>query len=301
MPVPLQRRIVLGLGLLALGGAVGLVALRVHAATHPARRRVPSVAVAQMLAGVEPVGFSASDGSGIVGWWAGGRPGRAPILLCHDLGSRKEALVDLGLALHADGAPVLWFDFRGHGESAGRSSTLGLTEKRDVLGAIDFLARRLGQPPREIGLYGVGMGAHAGVLAAADRPAVRVLVLEDLYPDAGFLLAHRVWGDWDAGARYLSFAAEGLFSLTRRVPIDRPRAADTLARLTGRDVLLLAPAGDPRLAGEIERMYASIPAQRDAEGNLIVLPATHAAGLFGEDAIRHRERVVEFLRGRLGR
>jgi hypothetical protein len=124
-------------------------------------------------------------------------------------------------------------------------------------------------------------------------------VLEGLYPGAGFPLAQRVWGGWRAGARYFSFASEGWFDLTRRVKISDHRAADALGRLVGRDVLLIAPAGDAELATEMERMYASIPDQRDGDGNLVVLPATQLDGLYGEAATRHRERVVEFLRTRL--
>ena len=90
-------------------------------------------------------------------------------------------MLTLGIALQKGGFTVLAFDFRGHGASGGTGSTLGLDEKRDVIGALDYLAAS-GVEARRIGVYGVGMGAHAAVLAAADRPSASVLVLSGLYP-----------------------------------------------------------------------------------------------------------------------
>ena len=117
-----------------------------------------------------------------------GDPLRPFIVVCHELGASKASVVDLGILLQKEGFNVLLFDFRGHGGSEGDVSGLGGQEKRDVLGAIDFLQKGRGVEARHIGLYGVGMGAHAAVLAAVERPALRVLVLDGLYPDPVFAL-----------------------------------------------------------------------------------------------------------------
>jgi pimeloyl-ACP methyl ester carboxylesterase len=221
------------------------------------------------------------------------------VILCHDAGSSRAALVNLGIALHGEGFTVLLFDFRGHGESAGGRSTLGLEEKRDVIGAVDMLLRRIGPDTKRIGIYGVGMGAHAAVLAAADRPALRVLVLDGLYPNVEFQLARQVYEGWEFAADKLAFLPTTVFSAMRGgAPIDE-RASSVIGTLPGRDFLFLVPAGDTALALAMQRMYESIPAQADADGNLVVLPATQGDGLYDEQMARYHERVSSFFVARL--
>jgi pimeloyl-ACP methyl ester carboxylesterase len=203
------------------------------------------------------------------------------------------------VSLHRQGFGVLLFDFRGHGQSEGKSSTLGLDEKRDVIGAVEFLADREGREPPRVGIYGVGMGAHAAVLAAADRPSLHVLVLDELYPDASYRLSRQVFSGWQAGVRHLSFLPDGLFTLMSGTRIGQHRAADALPGLTGRHLLLLAPVGDPVLLAEMQRMVQSIPEQRDVDGNLVVLPVTGGGGLYGEALEQHNQQVLEFFQERL--
>ena len=136
-------------------------------------------------------------------------------------------------------------------------------------------------------------------LAAGDRPMLRVLVLDGLYPDASDHLAQNVFAGWKPGMRRLRFLSNGLFALMNRTRIGDHRPADALPGLLGRDLLLLAPANDPQLTAEIQRMVRSIPDQRNVDGNMVLLPATHADGLYGEAAKRHREQVVSFFEDRL--
>jgi pimeloyl-ACP methyl ester carboxylesterase len=290
----------LGVLLLACLLVVSLVGVRVYLATHPERQADEGFDFNSMLMEVDQVQFPAVDGTRLSGWLIEGDAARPPVLLCHDVGSSKASQVSLGIELQRRGFTVLMLDFRGHGQSEGRSSTLGLEEKRDVLGALDFLMERQGREGGRVGVYGVGMGAHAAVLAAVDRPSLRVLVLDALYPDVAGPLARRVFGGWKPGIRSLGFVSSGLFALMHGTRIGEQRAADALPGLLGRDVLLLAPAGDPELTAEIQRMVESIPEQREVDGNMVVLPATQGDALYGEDLDRHREQVARFLDHRLG-
>jgi len=278
-----------------LAGAV----LRVHAAIHPPRRAEAPPDLETMHLDLEQVEFPAVDGVRLKGWLVPGDPGVAPIVLCHDLGRSRASLFGLAFDLSRSGFPLLVFDFRGHGSSAGDYSTLGLEEKRDILGAVDFLSSRSEYHGRPVGLYGVGMGAHAAVLAAADRRSIRVLVLDDLYPDASFPLLRRVYAGWGVGVRNLGFLPEAIFVLLTGNRLDEARAADVVPRLKGRDVLLLAAAGDAVLVEEIERIYRSIPEQMYVDGNLELLPVSHSRSLFGEERNLHHGRVREFFTTRL--
>jgi hypothetical protein len=90
-----------------------------------------------------------------------------------------------------------------------------------------------------------------------------------------------------------------MFTILAGTSIDGRRAADVLPALGGRDLLLVAPAGDGRLDEAMKAMYATLPERRDSERNLITLPATRASGLSDADLARYHERVVEFFASRL--
>ena len=212
-------------------------------------------------------------------------------------------MTNLAIAINQAGFTVLAFDFRGHGASGGEGSTLGVEEGRDVLGAIDYVADLPDTEvdARRIGIYGTGMGAHAAVVAAAERPALRVLVLDGIWPDAGFTLVRRVFADWPWGEKHLGAVPVALFPWVVGPSIDEARAASLLPALAGRDLLLIAPAGDRRLDESMREMYRTLPEQRDSERNLVTLPATRASGLASDDLNRYHQRVVEFLRSRLVR
>ena len=286
--------------LIAAGGGIGATAYQVLRETAPPRSVEAPIDFESMMVRAEDVRFPSTDGIELAGWLIRGAPERAPIVLCHDLGSSKASLVNVALALSRDGFTVLMFDFRAHGDSAGERSSLGVLEKRDVLGAVDFLGSLEGLPTKRVGVFGVGMGAHAAVLAAADRPALRVLVLDGLYPDASYELARRVYLDWTFAVDHLSFVSGGMLAALGGSTGPEARAADVIGHLPGRDLLLLAPASDTRLADEMMRMYQTVPDQADADGNLVVLPATHADGLYASDLTRYHERVAEFFSTRLG-
>lgn len=274
-------------------------AWRVHDVTHPPREPVDGIDFDSLKLSVDEISFRALDGVRLSGWMLPGADARPPILLCHDLGSSRGELLTLAISLQSEGHPVLLFDFRAHGASQGASSTLGMAEKRDILGALDYLAMRDGRVPRQVGIYAVGMGAHAAVLAAAERPALNVLVLDTLYRDASVPLSQGVFADWHAGARRLGFISNGLFELTTHARISSARAADVLPQLSDREMLLMASEKDPFAISDMQRMVNSLAVRPDIDGNLLVLPAVLGEGLYGAQREAHHRQVVEFLVERL--
>lgn len=297
---PNARRLLVAGGIVAALGlvAAGWLAWRVSGVLHPPRSVESAGKLQRDVLGVERVAFEATDGTGLRGWVLDG-PDAAPwVVLCHDLASNKGELLGLAVAAQKAGYRVLLFDFRGHGESDGTRSGLGVSEKGDVLGALAYVGDRGG---RQVALFGVGMGAHASVLAGVESPEVRVLILDGLVPDATFLLEREVFQGWEFGARHLGFAARAVYGGLNRSSASRERAEAKLPLLRDRSVLLLGSATDAVLAARLESMVETIPVSGDHDGNLVLLPATVGGRLYGEDAERYRARVVEFLLERLPR
>ena len=291
------------MAVLGSAAALSMAGIQVYRVTHPPRQPEMALNLGVALAKADAVRFSSTDGVELVGLLFHGPAKSAPVVLCHDLGESKNAVMNIAIALNKAGLTVLAFDFRGHGGSGGSVSTLGVQESRDVIGAVDFVAglSKDDVDARRIGVFGAGMGAHAAVLAAAERPAVRVLVLDGLWPNARFTLVHHEFADWSWGERHLGAIPAALFPLIAGTSIDSGRAADILPALAGRDLLLVAPAGDSRLDTSMKAMYATLPERRDSERNLITLPATRASGLGADDLARYHERVVSFFVSRLVR
>ena len=288
---------------IGIAAGIGMAAAQVYRVTHPARQPAMTLNLGATLAKAEDVAFKSTDGIELAGWLLRGAAKMPPILVCHDLGESKNAVINVAIALNNAGFTVLAFDFRGHGASGGDGSTLGIDEVRDVLGAIDYVTHLSedGVDVRAIGIFGAGMGAHAAVLAAGERPVLRVLVLDGLRPDARFALVRQEFADWPWGESHLGAIPVALFPWIAGASIGDRRAADVLPALSGRDLLLVAPAGDRRLEESMKAMYATLPDARDSERNLITLPATRASGLSASDRARYEERVVSFFRSRLAR
>jgi pimeloyl-ACP methyl ester carboxylesterase len=288
------------IGLAVVAALIGtIVTIQVWRVTQPPRHVASRPDMAALMIRFEDVTFRSTDGIRLDGWLFPGPAGAPAVILCHDFGSDRGSLTTLSQRLQQIGFTTLAFDFRSHGASAGRGSSLGVKEKRDVIGAIDFLIQRDPELRGRMGVFGVGMGAHAAVLAATDRNDLKVLVLDDLYPDATWPLVRATYGGWNFGVRHLRALPEGIFTVLHGARPSRHRAADLLRGLTGRDLLLLAPAGNSGLAIEMQLMYESVPVETDADPNLVVMPVTAGEGLFGEHVQRYNDRVVQFFVDRL--
>jgi len=293
---PCRALILLGAIFLLL---CGIAVYRVHVATTAQPAIDLPIDFESMDLGVEAVSFLAADGIALQGWLIRGERGMPAILLCHEFGSDKSSLINLAIALRKHGFTLLLFDFRGHGKSAPSRSTLGILEQRDILGAFDLLASMDWLECTRVGLYGVGMGAHAGLLASADQPGFRVLVLDSLYPDVSYELVRSFFGGWAFGVRRMAFIPRSIFRLVTGASAAGDSAARTIGNLPGRDLLLLAPQDDDELTAEMKKMYLTIPDQTDVDGNLLIVPATRAGALYGEQLDNYHHRVADFFLKRL--
>jgi pimeloyl-ACP methyl ester carboxylesterase len=140
-------------------------------------------------AGIEPVQFVASDGVPLKGWWWPAGDSSRAIVLLHGLGANRLQMLRRAQWLHGIGYATLLFDFRGCGESGGKSS-LGYGERLDVGAALRYIQEAKGV--RRSALIGQGMGAAAAVMAVEEWTSVRGAVLERLFGDLESAMRARV-------------------------------------------------------------------------------------------------------------
>lgn len=135
--------------------------------------------------------ISSRDGIPLSGWWIPHPRARGVAVLCHGYVANRCEVLGVGLELHRMGLSCLLFDFRGHGESGGRFTTIGVKEVNDALGAVDFVAQ-FGLP---ILLFGSSMGGAVAILTAARHERVGAVIADSAY--ARLSQAADTW--WEAG------------------------------------------------------------------------------------------------------
>ena len=180
--------------LMAVLSAIALFVARLI--TAPPREKVWATPSDLGLA-FEPIEFPARDDAvRLSGWFVPVKVGLAPTVvvvhgwLWNRLGSTGEGfvanvthggkvdLLRLTQALHRAGYHVVQYDGRNHGQSASHGPvTFGYMEANDLLGCLDYLAKRPDVDQHGLGVVGFSMGANTALYALARTTAVRAAVL----------------------------------------------------------------------------------------------------------------------------
>jgi uncharacterized protein len=292
-------RVVLGL-LLVLVACVGGAVAVLYPITHP-RRDMTTLDPADLLLPTEEVTFKASDGVLLSGWFIRGRPDLPVILLCHDLGGSRLSLLNYAVTLNRSGYPLFLFDFRGHARSGGKGSTLGIDERLDILGAIDYLKSRPNANYARFGVWGVGMGGYAAVLAAAENREIQALVLDDLYGEVRTRLEGLLRDRLPPLLHFMVASLRPLYGPYFGSSLTRFSAARALPGLGDRDVLFIVRAASTERQQEGMALYAALPEGVAGEKNLLQLTASVREGVYADERKAYDEAIVKFFSSHLRR
>ncbi len=273
--------------------AAGTLALIHSVAQPPVDRELSDPA--DFLLRAEDIELRSSDGVVLSGWYVAGKPGISPIILCHDLGGSRSSLLSTAVVLNGAGFPVLLFDFRRHGASGEARSTFGVTERLDLLAAVDFLLERGGGDTIPIGAWGIGMGAYAIALAASEREELAVVALDGLYPDVPAEIDRRLRERLPPPLRPLVPAAHLLYNLYFLAPLGRHAVADRLGDLSSRSVLLIAGADKPERRAEERALYEALPESPQGDKNLLELASSGVSGLYAADRKEYDTSIAAFF------
>jgi alpha-beta hydrolase superfamily lysophospholipase len=174
----------------------GMQLVRTHVLVHPPDWTV-ELDAAKAGCPVERVRFTSTDGIPLVGWFvpgAGGAPASgsgATIVASHGSHATGPGYYFSVAFLRDAGYNVFVFDHRAHGQSGGKTTTLGPLEVRDMRGAVAYLAARPDVDPRRIGAMGCSMGSAVSIGAAAEDTGIRAVVADSVFANA-----REVWERW---------------------------------------------------------------------------------------------------------
>lgn len=125
---------------------------------------------------LEEIEFTTSDHIRLNGWWIPAKNSKETIIFLHGYSGSMDPDLKYAPALHHAGYNILMFDFRAHGRSEGKVTTLGAVEVRDVQAAIEFAKTR---GSLKIGLLGFSMGGRTALLTAAESSQEISAVISD--------------------------------------------------------------------------------------------------------------------------
>jgi len=142
--------------------------------------------------------LTTGDGIHISAWYVpANQPGVPTVLLGHGLLGSKVGMLRFVPWLHEAGYNVMLLDFRGHGDSDLRPSSIGPDEVWDIQACLDWLDEN-GVGERVAGL-GLSLGASALVNTAVQDGRLDALILDSLFAEWGdtdFAQGYRLPPDW---------------------------------------------------------------------------------------------------------
>jgi pimeloyl-ACP methyl ester carboxylesterase len=229
----------------------------------------------------------------LAAWYIPARNG-STLICCHGIHDNRSQWVEQVAQLHLRrGYGALLFDFGGHGQSDPSLVTYGARETDDVAAVIEYLYRRGDVDMQRLGIMGYSLGAITAVLAMAQRPELRCLVIESGFADVerdliklfsrftglpGFPLAHLVvyWGEKIA-----------------RVRLSEIRPVQVLHQIAPRAVFVIADLLD-QVADEPHDGRALYASAHDPKRYWLVEDTGHVQAFF-EHPSEWIERVGVFL------
>jgi fermentation-respiration switch protein FrsA (DUF1100 family) len=172
------------------------------------------------------------------GWFIPQQKADRTIIVCHGAGANKGNFVWFLAPLAYQGYNVLFFDFRAHGGSEGRTTTYGLHERLDVLAAVDWLKRKKPRQSRIIVGLGSSLGAMALGLAAAEDTRIDAMILDSAFVSPRSLAHYHARRIPLIGPAYVDLMLAAM-SLQTGADFFSGAAAEAVPRLGDRPIMLI--------------------------------------------------------------
>lgn len=245
------------------------------------------------------------DGTSARGWLLRGVEGSPAVILLHKYGADRSHVLNLGIKLsEATNFTVLMPDQRGHGRNPSVAYTsFGGCESDDTASALEFLRsqKSAGQVPlvgKEVGIFGLEMGALAALSAASKDATIKAVVLDSIPLDSDGLVASVV----DKRFPFLSSVTTKLVQLGtypyfyegcyNRVP-----TCELAKAMSNRNVMLLAGLDAPAFQDSTSKLGRCFPEGTSTEININLSPSGYnMINASIELSEAYDQRVIDFFR-----
>jgi pimeloyl-ACP methyl ester carboxylesterase len=179
---------VLGAVVIALGIILVGIGIQPLLTFHPFHSAV-LVTPADYNVPFEKVTVTAADGLPLAAWFIPCPDATGSAIFCHGYCANRSQVMNVVPLLQEHKLNIIAFDFRGHGESPGRTAAFGAREYLDVMGAENYLKERV--PGKPILLFGISYGAAVAVQSLPHLKEVRAAWIESGFARLGDLAVHK--------------------------------------------------------------------------------------------------------------
>jgi fermentation-respiration switch protein FrsA (DUF1100 family) len=220
------------------------------------------------------------------------------VVLCHGVWTGRRECLPLALRFREAGYNVLCFDFRAHGLSDGRFTSVGHHETNDVVGAVHYLKQRPEVDPARIGVVGFSMGGAATIQAAARCQDIAAIVADSAY--ASFVDAARYSFRLVTRVPHFPIAPIAMRWAKWMMNVDATqlRPVDVIGRISPRPVMLTHGVLDEIVP--VRHAYTLFKAAEEPK-DLWVVPGAHHVGARDNDPDAYFLRIERFLSRALSR
>jgi uncharacterized protein len=287
--------IAIGVLVVAAGVYLTIGAVAANTLTMPDRVFDSSLSPANYQMAYENITFPSKDGAAkIAGWYIpGGDQSRAVILVHGRNASRTDLFLGGGLklakAIHDAGLSVMMIDLRGHGQSSDGRFTFGLKERKDVIGAVDWLIGK-GYQPGKIGTMGISLGSAAAIGAAADDARIGALVSDsgfsEIYP-----MIQRRWEVESGLPLFLMPSARFMIRLLYGYDIVTSKPDQEIGKVSPRPILLIHCLTDELIPySNVTQLNAAVPSAQ-----LWTIPTCQHGQSYNADPQAYQEHLISFF------
>ena len=242
----------------------------------------------------EDIEFPSSDDELIMhGWYLPCPDSEQVIIMLHGAdGNRASPSVDmLGIAaeLVANGYSILMFDMRGHGESEGDRLSAGYHERKDLLGALDYV-QEVGF--KHIGVLGFSMGAATALLTAAENTDIDCVVADSSFADMTGII-EREFTERTGFPGFLLPPVIFMVNIMYGVDFNAVKPVESVPDIAPRPVLFIH--GEEDTFTPLEHAHRLINASQNPQDELWIAPnATHVR-TYVNNRTEYINRVIAFF------
>jgi len=283
--------LVVAIAILGISGFLGYSMTKVE--------RVPIEETPALLGlNYEDVSFSSrGDELTLRGWYLPAQNSETVIIMLHGgEGHRADpnvGVLDIASGLVGHGYNVLMFDLRGHGESDGNRMSAGYYEKRDLLGAIDYVKER---GLERIGVLGFSMGAATALMATAENEDVDTVVADSSFAD----LKDMMEPEFSKRTKFPKFFLPGLLFMVKimyGVDFSAIKPVESVSEIAPRPVFFIH--GELDEVVPLEHAYRLQQASQNQQNQLWVVPQAGHVRSYVTQPEEYINKITAFFDGAL--